>query len=42
MHGTDNNAWIIFVGKHEGSRLYGRPGHRWKCTAKTERNVLHC
>jgi hypothetical protein len=24
------NAYRVFVGKHEGKRLLGRPRHRWE------------
>jgi hypothetical protein len=28
------NAYRIFIGKPEGKRLHGRPGHRWEDNIK--------
>jgi hypothetical protein len=30
MHGISENAYKIFVGKHEGKRPLGRPRRRWE------------
>jgi len=34
MHGEMRNAYEILVGKPEGKRPLGRPGHRWENNIK--------
>jgi hypothetical protein len=35
-HGEKKNAYKILVGKPEGKRPLGRPGHRWRDNIKME------
>jgi hypothetical protein len=34
MGGEMRNTYRIFIGKNEGKRSLGRPGHRWKDNIK--------
>jgi len=40
--GERRGIYMILVGKHEGKRLLGRPGHRWEDNSKIDFQEVGC
>jgi hypothetical protein len=39
MHGGEETAFRVLVGKREGKRQLGRPGHKWEYNVKMKIKV---